>query len=327
MQNIGEASLRDAQKGFKKACALHLLDPNVLLIDVGYRILDSQDRRIVDEVAVRIHVRRKIPRGPSFESFKARFPERVPSKKKIGFPIDIPEGPYDLHYWPWYYMPKRNPRTDVHDPLQGGISISNAIKFGCGTLGGKVIDRETEEEMILSNWHVLAGSWIARAGLNIYQPGRRDGGGPVNTIAKLKRHAFNKSIDAAVAELTGNRQCINDQMKLGEVKGVKQPELGMKVIKSGRRTGVTSGIITGIGGYSKFCYDGLMRTVRHVIHIAPARSGAEVSAPGDSGSWWLDAESHCAVALHFAGSNNPEYGLAINMPQVLEALKVDIAYK
>ena len=46
---------------------------------------------------------------------------------------------------------------------------------------------------------------------------------------------------------------------------------------------------------------------------------------GDSGSWWLEGATHRAVGLHFAGSNDPEYGLAIAMPQVLEALNIDIA--
>jgi len=31
--------------------------------------------------------------------------------------------------------------------------------------------------------------------------------------------------------------------------------------------------------------------------------------------------------LHFAGSNNPEFGLALSMPEVLEALNVEIAIR
>lgn len=325
MAQLNATELQNALISLERARDLHLYDPDVSFVDVGYRIRDSQGQRIEDKIAVRVHVKKKIPRGAAFETFKERFPERVPTEDKIGFRVDVPEAPYDLHYWHWYHTPVPNPRASVSDPLRGGISISNSLQNGYGTLGGKVIDRRTGEEMILSNWHVLAGSWIAQPGLNIYQPGRRDGGQARHTIAQLKRHAFNKSIDAAVAKLSDNRQCINDQMKLGKVKGVKQPELGDKVIKSGRRTGVTSGIITGIGGYAKFYYDGLMRIIRHVIHIAPVRPGAEVSAPGDSGSWWLADDTYHAVGLHFAGSNTPEYGLAISMPQVLDALNVDIA--
>ena len=39
---------------------------------------------------------------------------------------------------------------------------------------------------------------------------------------------------------------------------------------------------------------------------------------------WLDAATDSAVGLHFAGSNFPERGLAIDLPSVLEALEVDL---
>lgn len=327
MVQLGVTELQKALNSLEKARSLHLDDNNVSLVDLGYRILDSQDRRITDEIRVRVHVRKKIPRGYEFDEFKAKYPRKVPTEDQIGYAVDVPEAPYHLHQWYWYRVPITSHRASVVDPLIGGISISNALKYGYGTLGGKVIDRQTREEMILSNWHVLAGNWAAQPGLSIYQPGRWDGGQPKHTIAYYTRHAFNADIDAAVAKLSGHRHCINDQMELGKVKGVKPPELGMKVVKSGRKSGVTTGTITGIGGYSKFSYDGSIRTVRNVIHITPSDPGKDVSAPGDSGSWWLEAESHHAVALHFAGSDNPEYGLAISMPQVLDALNVDIAYE
>lgn len=327
MANIDRASLKDALTSLQKACELHVYDPNVSLIDVGFRILDAQSRKRIDEIAVRVHVRKKIPRGTIFDRFRKEHPEKVPSADKIGFAIDVPEAPYDLHYWYGYYYwtPVTNPRVTVQDPLQGGISISNSLKYGYGTLGGKVVDRQTGEKMILSNWHVLSGLWSARPGVEIYQPGQMDGGGPMHTIGQLSRHAFDRNIDAAVATLTGNRDCINAQLELASVHGVRSPELGMKVVKSGRRSSITSGVVTGIGGVARFYYDGIMRTVRDVVHVSPSHPGAEVSAPGDSGAWWLDAGSQKAVALHFAGSNSPEYGLAISMPEVLDALDVDIA--
>ena len=53
-------------------------------------------------------------------------------------------------------------------------------------------------------------------------------------------------------------------------------------------------------------------------------NGGEVSMPGDSGSWWLDAETREAIGLHFAGSDIPERALALNMQPVLDALGVEI---
>jgi endonuclease G len=133
-----------------------------------------------------------------------------------------------------------------------------------------------------------------------------------------------EGIDAAVAELTGARPIINDQLDLGLVSGVTAPTLDMRVIKSGRTSEVTHGIITGVEGVRTIPYGGFDRIVRHVVHIAQAPEGGQVSAGGDSGSWWLEEGTNKVVGLHFAGDNFPAYGLAIAIPQVLDALNVDV---
>ena len=46
--------------------------------------------------------------------------------------------------------------------------------------------------------------------------------------------------------------------------------------------------------------------------------------PGDSGAWWLEENSLRAVGLHCAGNRNPSWGLALSMPEVLDALNVDV---
>ena len=304
----------------------HLPDPNVVLIDVGYRILDGMGHMTTDEITVRVHLRRKL-RGEDFLRFRTRHPERVPVSDVIGFAVDVPEGPYRLHndYAPYQILYWRHAFGKIQDPLCGGVSVSSALVSGAGTLGGKVVDRHSGAEMILSNWHVLAGQWAAAPGVEIFQPGRLDGGGAELAVGQFARHAFADDMDAAVASLNGARDCVNTQLNLAPVRGLGEPALGMGVVKSGRASGVTTGVVTGIGGVAKFMYDGLLRVVRNVVHIAPLRAGAEVSAPGDSGAFWLDAASHHAVALHFAGVNAPEYGLGMAMAPVLDALGVDLS--
>jgi endonuclease G len=208
--------------------------------------------------------------------------------------------------------------------MRGGISISNERHNAHGTLGTLVIDRETGDEMILSNWHVLAADWRARPGSRIYQPGRLDGGSSLDTVATLTRHAMSVNLDAAVATLSDSRRLINDQFELGQVTGVGQAELGMAVVKSGRRTGVTHGRIIAIEGVAKIGYGHLERIIRHILTIEPRWKVGEVSAPGDSGSIWLDQATMQTVGLHFAGSNFPERGLALDMSSVLEALNINI---
>ena len=102
----------------------------------------------------------------------------------------------------------------------------------------------------------------------------------------------------------------------------------MRVIKSGRGSQVTRGVISssGFGGVAKMYYGGLLRVIQHVFHIMKVPDSEQVSAGGDSGSWWLEEGTNKVVGLHFAGNSmfEPEYGLAIKMSNVLNALNVHL---
>ncbi len=323
MVSIDLAEFNAAKQAKARAVAFHLYDPNVSLIDVGWRIMEQAGNQVTNQLRVRVHLRRK-SRGSVFEAFRQHNPERVIDEKRIGFPVDIVQGKYKQHQW-WLSPSNISVRSKLYRPLRGGISISNERGYGYGTLGGKVKDRTTGAEMILSAWHVLDGYAGMKPGLRILQPGVGDGGNPYQAIARFSRHAMNNGIDAAVAELDNSRSIVNDQLELGSVSGAAYPNLGMRVAKSGRTSSITEGYIDGVEGVVIMPYQGFTRIVHHVIHIAQLPEGGEVSAPGDSGSWWLEKSTMKAVGLHFAGDNEPEYGLAIAMPPVLDALNVDIA--
>lgn len=315
----------DAWRSLDRAILLHLFDPNVALIDLGLRIRDRQGQRLEPEICVRVHVRQKL-RGTAFESFARQHPERVIDSRRIGFPVDVPQANYHLNQW-WSPQPPvtATSRSQLFNPMQGGISISNANAFEYGTLGGKVIDRQTGDGMILSNWHVLYSHWYAWPGMAVYQPSRVHGGHSGHTVAHLQRHAMEQYLDAAVARLADSRSLINNQFEIGAVTGVVDPIIGMSVTKSGSRTGLTVGMVDGIEGRTAMYYSGVKRVIRHVVHIAQREGGGQISAGGDSGAWWLDEATRQVVGLHFAGNDAPEYGLAIAMPPVLKALDVDIA--
>ncbi len=127
-----------------------------------------------------------------------------------------------------------------------------------------------------------------------------------------------------MARLTGSRELINNQLQLGPVRGVGNAELDMRTVKSGRRTAVTYGAVVGVEGEAKLTYSGVQRVIRRVVTIEPVTAGNEVSAGGDSGSWWLATASRQVIGLHFAGSNAPETALAMDMPAVLNALNVAV---
>jgi endonuclease G len=308
--------MREAVRGW-------IYDPNVMFVDFGWR--ERGGTLIEDELAIRVHVIEKIAAGPALEAAIDQGVTRAPIPDTIaGFPVDRPQGAYGLHQW-WggRWRQPANPRMRRTDPMQGGVSVSDAFRRISGTLGGLVIDRDTGDPMILSNWHVLAGAWHARPGWPIYQPGRGDGGGPADTVAKLSRHSMSSNLDAAVAKLTSSRQLVNHQLGLKPVRSAGWAQLGMEVIKSGRTTDVTRGRVTGVEGTTRMPYSGVHRLIRNVMTIEPRR-GPQVSAGGDSGSFWLQEETMQAVGLHFAGGDQPERALAIDMQPVLDALNVNI---
>jgi hypothetical protein len=333
--DIDNKTLTAAHEALNRAVNIHLRDPNVSLVDLGWRIRDSQGGRVdVGDLRVRVHVRQKYSeRAANLESFA---PQHLVSEAAIGFPVDVPRANYRANNWLWFppsHLSSPTPipvfghdRNSAHSPMRGGISVAGAFLSSYGTLGGKVIDRQTRAEMLLSNWHVLVASWAASPGTAVYQPVR---GNPNNIVARLTRDGLGQYVDAAVATLTGSRRLENNQLGLGPVKGSGGAQRDMAVIKSGVRTGITTGMITGTDGRLLMNYGGYGQVIRGVVHIAPP-GGFEnqtVSEGGDSGSWWLEQNSRKAVGLHFAGDTDPdrEYALAIDMPLVLDTLNVDVA--
>lgn len=297
------------------------------LIDIGLPVRGG--RLLEDEVALRFHVSEK----RSALALEALGVAPIPSEYRE-FPTDVLVGRYGPHWgwgWGWRAQPRPRPvaQRDRLDPMCGGASISDEFHIAAGTLGGLVYDRAENTPMLLSNWHVLVTEWWARPGQRILQPGRYDGGiVSEDVVARLERDAMAVGLDAAVAKLTGDRRLTNIQIGLWPVEGVGRPQLGMRVVKSGRSSGRTAGRITGIGGVAKIDYGQrltLTRLIVDVVTIERDPPSLEVSRAGDSGSLWLNPETHEALGLHFAGSDNPERALAMDLQPVLDALQVDLA--
>lgn len=317
-------TLQDAVYARNQALLDNLSNPLVSLIDIGWKMsADPATGKEVytGEMAVRVHLKFKASEE-IVEDWRENRPDLYVDQDKIPFLSDIIQARYALQEY-WWGFPE--PRAERCATLKGGISVSGKYIFGYGTLGGIVEDRVTGDKMILSNWHVLAGSDEVKEGTPIYQPAYGDGGSDYDTVAVLTRHAFNQDIDAAVARLTGDRDWENDQLDIGKVKGCKAPLPGMRLIKSGRASKVTHGRIDGFLGVKPLRYNDQLHIIQHVFNIVPQPGETCVSSPGDSGSWWLDEDTFEAVGLHFAGQDYPERALAMSMQQVLDALNVNIA--
>ncbi len=193
----------------------------------------------------------------------------------------------------------------------------------------------------------------AYKGDEILQPGSYDGGGERDIIAYLERFApiynnevnergkasylsrgftrlitlfnnilspsyrqKNNKIDGAVAKPKSEDIIEQEIIGIGKVNGTVQPKLGMKVIKSGRTTGVTSSIIKAVDVTIKVRLSDNAST-----YFSDQILADSFSRPGDSGSLVVDKNNR-AVGLLFAGSK--QSSIFNRIDNVCENLEIEI---
>lgn len=228
-------------------------------------------------------------------------------------------------------------RTDRWRPAPGGVSIGHEW-ITAGTLGCLV--KRGNDVFILSNNHVLADSNNAPLWSAILQPGKYDGGGPIDKIATLEdfvpivfgggegceiglgivrvanffaRAIHSQSrldsfsirqvinrVDAAIARPLDITQVLNEILEIGKITGWGEAILGTKVKKSGRTTGVTHGEITQVNVTVNVQYGEGKIAIFTGQHMVEPGG---FSAGGDSGSAVLDEEDNTLYELLFAGSD------------------------
>jgi hypothetical protein len=124
-------------------------------------------------------------------------------------------------------------------------------------------------------------------------------------------------VDAAVARPNASADVLDEIMEIGRVAGSLPAELGMKVRKSGRTTGLTTGEITIMEATVTVSYGpGKDATFENQLIMGPMSQG------GDSGSLIVAAGSLQAVGLLFAGSEQST--IANPIQAVLSCLDVMI---
>ncbi|MEX2300461.1 MAG: hypothetical protein WD733_05965 [Bryobacterales bacterium] len=159
--------------------------------------------------------------------------------------------------------------------------------------------------LILSNNHVLANTNQAKPGDLILQPGAFDGGiYPSDAVATLERfepivfsfpNGYNL-VDAAVARPIASRNVTSSIIGQVMPVGINQAFVGGLVIKAGRTTQVTTGVVLSVNATVIVNYGVGLAVFRHQI-ITTA-----MSAGGDSGSLLMDQNLN-AVGLLYAGSS------------------------
>lgn len=259
-------------------------------VDVGYKFVNGKP---TNKLAIRVHVWEKKPES------ELEAAQLLPHTIE-GILIDVIQSNPGLE----------QDREGRFDPLVGGIAVRNSRRSSGGTLGAIVFDTDSRVAMGLSNHHVLVAD-VGQVGDNITSPPpvRRN-----NIIGTLTR--WNMTLDCAVFTLNNSRRISREIVDFPQgVRGAVQPVVGMRVAKSGRRTGTTFGIVEGVSR-REFT---IMPDPRR-----PSPSG-EISDNGDSGSVWLEVTSTSAVGLHYAGETteeNPEKAWAKRMVNVMTTLSI-----
>jgi len=292
---------------------------NVVGVAIGHKVIGGRE---TDEACIVVYVESKRP------EFELRRRDIVP-KALDGVRTDVVEtGRFRAIAM---MEPRGLQRTTRIRPAPGGVSVGHE-RVSAGTLG-VLAQRADGSPVLLSNNHIFANSNDARAGDPILQPGPADGGTAVDAIARLdefvpivfsdrelgplgrlvergfapllalfglglKRLPSDRTnlVDAAVASPLGSDLASPEILEIGRVVGTTEAEIGMRVQKSGRTTGRTSGRVRALDGVVQVDYDARTAVFRQQI-ISDL-----LSRGGDSGSLVVD-ERRRAVGLLFAGSD------------------------
>jgi endonuclease G, mitochondrial len=323
----GDRAVQEGLREFIRAKGNDFLkDPNITSIGVGYKNGDGP-------ISLQFTVGSKM--GSALEMAAAgtqEIPKEIILAEGIVVPTDVLERKYKRAFQ-LVTEKEINPRRVRVDPIQPGISVSILDPAAtAGTIGLIVFDRATGAPCILSNWHVLHGNH-ASVGDSIVQPGPYDDNNPSgNGAGTLLRSHLGNAGDCALARISG-RQFDRSVFELNVTpRRMARVELGDKLIKSGRTTGVTRGVVRRVDVIAKIDYD-LPAGTKPIggfeigVDLDFPPGNGEISQGGDSGAAWLVADGEGAsdifAGLHFAGetsSSSDEHALACYPQSVQQKL-------
>lgn len=321
----------EALKSFVRKEGARFLKPgNITSVGIGYKVKDGKPTK---ELSIQFTVDRKV--AP--EGLEGLGLTEVPKSfviEGVEIPTDVIPRKYDVHAREVKFGPQlqaASARKAVANPVCPGISVGHP-SITAGTIGCVVYDAKTGAPYILSNWHVLSGPTGA-IGDWIVQPGKHDDNRvDRNVVGRLVRSHLGVAGDCAIATVE-NRRLDPTILDLNvEVKRIGEPDIGDRVVKSGRTTDVTYGIVTRIHVTILIHYEGVGDKEIGCFEIGPdprhpAKDG-EISMGGDSGCNWQFVErgepTDMMVGLHFAGEvgDAPEYALACYPGSVFEKLEI-----
>lgn len=315
------------QAAVRQVADEYLVDENINSVGIGYKVKDGQR---TDELALQFTVDQKFA-PEALEAAPTRaIPETI-TANGITFTTDVVERSFKQHPVSVDTDTKAD-RKRRQDPMQPGISIGH-VRSTAGTLGCLVRENASGALRVLSNWHVL-NTDSGQLGDSIAQPGPYDDNRvDENVCGKLVRSFLGLAGDCAIASVDGRGA---SETILGldlPVRRIGDPELGDRVVKSGRTTAVTYALVTRVHTISKLSYGtkGVQQIGGFELGVDDAHppGNGEISMGGDSGSAWMATDEAATatdmmLGLHFAGETvePAEYALACYTSSVFEKLEI-----
>jgi len=304
-------------------------DPNITSVGVAYKVVGGLTTK---DLAIRFTVGEKVSaQGLGPQGLGRELPKTI-DINGVAIPTDVVERSYKPSFTTVALGPREERKARV-DVLKPGISVGGRFVEG-GTIGAFVRDRTTGNLVLLSNWHVLQGP-RGSIGDAVVQPGLSDDNRvDQNRIGTLLRSHLGRVGDCALSSVEG-RAVMSEILGLGvSVGAVGDPSLDDPVVKSGRTTGVTNGIVKALEVHPRIDYGGGISEIvgGFEIEVDPAAPPAdgEISRGGDSGCAWMAVDSagnptDVMLGLHFAGVDGArrEYAVACFAVSVMKKLEVE----
>jgi endonuclease G len=329
----GRQALMEALKAFVRTEGGKFLDdPNVTSIGIGHKITKGQR---TNQLCVQFTVRKKKAVGPELEALGSK---AIPKTLQVGA-HKVPTDVIEREYHPKFKLiaeAVKDERKQRLDTIVPGISVGHPSTTA-GTLGAIVYDAHDGQPCVLSNWHVL-NTPEGKPGDAMLQPGPYDDNRvSENRAGTLLRSHLGLAGDCAIASISGRRYAQTVFALTKAPTRIARPELGDKVVKSGRTTAVTYGIVRRVDTVVKINYGGSVGEQRigaFEIGPDPKRPAAnhQISMGGDSGSVWLVMDdkgqlTDIMVGLHFAGESegdSDDHAMACYAHSVLEKLEISL---
>ncbi|HHX50278.1 MAG TPA: hypothetical protein GX711_02430 [Clostridia bacterium] len=138
---------------------------------------------------------------------------------------------------------------------------------------------------------------------------------PNYRVVLQRQNAQGNLVDAAVARPVSQNAITPEILEVGNVKGVKEAQIGAKLKKSGRSSGLNTSEVRVVSALMRVA----LSTQESVMFDDQIVTGP-MASPGDSGSLVLDEDNY-AIGLLFAGSDSAS--VVNRIQHVMEMLEID----